>query len=183
MLCAGKVWFLMAVKKGSNVVSAVMKLAEPIAMEQNITIWDTEFIKEGAAWYLRFYIDKAEGITLDDCEKFHRRIDPILDESDPIDHSYYLEVSSPGIERELKKPWHFELMIGKQIFTRLIRPDSIGRKELTGTLKSYSDGEITMQNENEQFKIKQSDTAFVKILGVFDKSSDLDEIDNIGGNE
>jgi ribosome maturation factor RimP len=173
----------MAVKKGSNVISVVAKLAEPVATEQNLTIWDIEFIKEGAAWYLRFFIDKPEGITLDDCELFHRRIDPILDEADPISHSYYLEVSSPGIERELNKPWHFELMIGKQILIRLIRPDTIGRKELIGTLKEYTDGAITLQIENEEIKIKQSDTAFVKLFGELNKLSNLVEIDNIGGNE
>jgi ribosome maturation factor RimP len=153
----------MSVKKGGNVVSVVTSLVQPVAAEQGLSLWDVEFIKEGAAWYLRIYIDKPEGVSLDDCESFHRRIDPMLDEADPIDHSYYLEVSSPGIERELKKPWHYEIMMGKQICIRLIRPDSIGRRDLKGILNGYTDGIIILQNENEQIQIKQSETSFVKL--------------------
>lgn len=167
----------MAVKNGNNIISAVDKLVQPVADEQGLSIWDTEFVKEGAIWYLRFFIDKPEGITIDDCERFHRRINTILDEADPIDHSYYLEVSSPGIEREIKKPHHFEIMIGKQICIRLIRPDLTGKKELKGILKEYSDGVITLQNENGQIKVNQSETAYVKL------AYDYDEIDNIGGSD
>lgn len=173
----------MAVKKGSNIVSVVTKLVQPVAAEQGLSLWDIEFIKEGASWYLRFYIDKADGITLDDCECFHRRIDPILDEADPIAHSYYLEVSSRGVECELKKPWHYEQMLGKQICIRLIRPDSIGRKELIGILKGYDDGIITLQNEEEPIQIKQSETAFVRLIYEFEKMNQLNQIDNIGGIE
>lgn len=159
----------MSVKKGGNVVSIITKLVQPVAEEQSLSLWDIEFIKEGAAWYLRIYIDKPDGISIDDCERFHRRIDPMLDEADPIDHSYYLEVSSPGIERELKKPRHYEIMTGKQICIRLIRPDLIGRKELKGILRGYSDGVISLQIENEQIQIKQSETSFVKLNYEFDE--------------
>jgi ribosome maturation factor RimP len=173
----------MAVKKGSNIISVVTKLVQPVAVEQGLSLWDTEFVKEGAVWYLRIYIDKPDGVTIDDCERFHHSIDPILDEADPIDQSYYLEVSSPGIERQLKKPWHYEIMMGKQICIRLIRPDSIGRKELKGILKDYADGVITLQNENEQIQIKQSETSFVKLIYEFDEMNQFNEIDNIGGIE
>jgi ribosome maturation factor RimP len=171
----------MSVKKGSSVVSVVTKLLQPVAVEQGLSLWDIEFVKEGAVWYLRIYIDKPEGVTLDDCELFHRRIDTMLDEADPIDHSYCLEVSSPGIERELKNPWHYEIMMGKQICIRLIRPDLNGRRELKGILKGYTDGVITLQNENEQIQIRQFDTSFVKLNYEFDETNKYNEIDNVGG--
>ena len=84
------------------------KLAQPIADQMNLSIWDVRYEKEGSGWFLRFFIDKEGGVTIDDCENFSRAVDPVLDKEDPIDQSYCLEVSSPGVERELKKPEHFE---------------------------------------------------------------------------
>jgi len=173
----------MSVKKGSNVVSVVTKLVQPVAAEQGLSLWDVEFVKEGAVWYLRIYIDKPEGVTLDDCERFHRQIDSVLDDADPIEHSYYLEVSSPGIERELKKPWHFEIMTGKVICVRLIHHDSIGRRDLKGLLKGYTDGVITLQIEEDLLQIKQSETSFVKLNYEFDEMNKYIETEDIGGIE
>ena len=91
-----------------NVVTTVRELVAPVADSMGYTLWDVEFVREGARRVLRITLDKPEGINIDDCEAFHRTIDPMLDEADPIDQSYYLEVSSPGIERELKYDFHFD---------------------------------------------------------------------------
>ena len=72
-------------------------------------------VKDGPYWYLRITIDREEGVDIDDCEKVHRTIDPLIDEADPIEDPYYLEVSSPGLERELKEPWHYEKYLGRAV--------------------------------------------------------------------
>ncbi|MDR3644845.1 MAG: ribosome maturation factor RimP, partial [Clostridia bacterium] len=130
----------MPAKKG-GVAAVVAALAQPVAEELGLELWDVEFVKEGASWFLRIFLDKDGGITLDDCERFHRRIDPVIDEADPVAQSYYLEVSSPGVERELKKPGHFEHELGKPVRVKLFHPDGSGRKELTGVLEAFSDAE------------------------------------------
>jgi len=92
--------------KNASVAEVVRALAEPVAEEIGCWVWDVEFVKEGARRILRITIDSEEGITIDDCEKMHRAIDPILDEADPLEAQYYLEVSSPGVERELRTEEH-----------------------------------------------------------------------------
>ena len=88
-----------------KVTDLVTQFAEPIVEAHGCTLWDVEYVREGAERYLRVYIDKAGGIDIDDCEKIHRALDPILDEKDPIAESYHFEVCSAGIERALKKPY------------------------------------------------------------------------------
>ena len=95
-------------KNSKGVVGAVAKIAEPLVESLGYFLWDVEYVKEGADMYLRITIDSEEGITIEDCEKVHRAIDPLLDEADPIEEAYHLEISSPGIERELKN----EMQIG-----------------------------------------------------------------------
>ena len=90
--------------KGGNTVSKVAALAKPIAEELGLSLWDVRFVKEGAQYYLRIFIDKEGGVSVDDCERMSRAIDKPLDELDPIEQSYILEVCSPGIERELSRP-------------------------------------------------------------------------------
>ena len=101
--------------KGGNVVQAVWQIAEPIARELGLEIWDIRFLKEGADWFLRIFIDKEGGIDISDCENMSRAIDKPLDEADPIEQSYCLEVSSPGVERDLVRPEHFERYKGADI--------------------------------------------------------------------
>ncbi len=125
-------------KKGS-VASRVREIVAPTAEEQGLRLWDVEYVKEGADMYLRITIDRDEGITIDDCERFHRAIDPILDEADPIEGPYILEVSSPGVERTLTRPEHFEAMRGEEVEVRLFAAMD-GKKSFTGTLGGYSDG-------------------------------------------
>lgn len=150
-------------KKG-NVVLTVTKIARPVAEELNLELWDVEFVKEGSSWYLRFYIDKPGGVTIEDCENFHRRIDPLIDEADPITQSYFMEVSSPGTERELKKLEHFEKMKGSVVRLRLIRPDENGNREITGILNGLKDNMITLDCDGQPIEIERSSTAFVRLV-------------------
>ena len=149
---------------GKNGVAArVERIAAPIAQELGLRIWDIEFVKEGASWFLRIYIDREGGVTIDDCENFSRRIDGPLDEADPIEQAYYLEVSSPGIERELRRDRHFAGAVGQRIRLRLIRPLPDGLREFEGTLESYADEIITLSANGKEFRIRKADTAFVRL--------------------
>ena len=123
-------------------------LAEPVAKDLGLCLWDVRFVKEGASWYLRIYIDKTEGIHIEDCEAMSRAIDPLLDESDFISQSYYLEVCSPGLGRELHRPEHFDRFMGEEIRVKLIRPLN-GKKEFTGVLSGY-DGNVTLDINGEK---------------------------------
>ncbi len=120
-------------KSGGNIAATVRALAEPIAQSLGYELWDVEYVKEGADYYLRIEIDSPKGITLDDCEKMHRAIDPVLDEADPIEDAYHLEVSSCGIERELKTNAHINACIGWRVEVRLYTAWN-GAKVWTGEL-------------------------------------------------
>ena len=113
---------------------------------------------------LRITLDKPEGINIDDCEAFHRTIDPMLDEADPIDQSYYLEVSSPGIERELKYDFHFDACLGERVEVRLFAPDPNGQKTICGTLEGYDADSITVDGR----KILRSAVSKVRTVYDFD---------------
>ena len=127
-------------KKQNSVVEIVKKLSLPIAESLGYEIWDVKFVKEGPTWYLRVYIDKPEGITLDDCEKMSRQLDEPLDELNPTnDMSYCLEVCSPGIERELSTDEHLEKFLGSEIFVKLFSPNEQGDKSVEGVLNSFDE--------------------------------------------
>ncbi len=156
----------MANNKKKGTVGVVWELVEPIVNGFELILWDVRYVKEGAQWFLRVFIDKEEGLVdITDCENVSRAIDKPLDELDPITDNYILEVSSPGVERELVLDAHFERFIGADIMVKMIRPiEGIG-KEFKGVLKAYSDGEITIEDhsgENEITIIKK-DTAYVKL--------------------
>ena len=108
--------------KNPSVVAVVTELITPVADELGYFIWDVEFVKEGGKKILRVTIDNEDGITIEDCEKLHRAIDPVLDEADPIEEAYYLEVSSPGIERDLKTDMHISACEGWDVEVRLYAP-------------------------------------------------------------
>ena len=138
----------------ANAAERVYSLIEETVKNEGVTLWDVRFLKEGANWYLRVFIDKPEGISIDDCTAVSHAIDPIIDEADPIDKSYFLEVCSPGIERELTRPWHYEAVLGEKIKIKLYKALD-GKKEFTGLLKSSGDtliietetGEMTFPKE------------------------------------
>ena len=147
----------------NKIVSSVWSLAEPIANELGLELWDIKFLKEGSNWILRIFIDKDEGITIDDCEKMSRAIDKPLDELNPISQQYCLEVSSPGIERELTNDSHFEKFIGYSVIIRMIRPlENLG-KEFTGVLLSFDKDIIEVKILDKNFSILRKNIAFVKL--------------------
>ena len=118
-------------------------------------LWDVRFVKEGASWYLRVFIDKDGGIGIDDCTDVSHLIDPIIDEADPISSNYYLEVSSPGIERRLKTEAHFRRYIGSVIDISLYKAVN-GSKLITGILKKYENNEITVEADGEDILLSLS---------------------------
>ena len=120
-------------KSSGGIVRAVTAIAEPLAEELGYFLWDVEYVKEGSEMYLRITIDSEEGINIEDCEKMHRAIDPVLDEADPIEEQYYLEVSSPGIERELRTLEHVEACEGWNVEVKLYAPVN-GTKVFRGVL-------------------------------------------------
>jgi ribosome maturation factor RimP len=150
----------------SPVMVQVEKIALPIAAQLGLELWDIEFVKEGASWFLRIFIDKEGGISLDDCEAFSHAVDGPLDTADPIEQQYYLEVSSPGIERELRLDRHFKSQLGQMVRIRLIRPSDDGSKELTGKLLSFDGLVITIDNGQGLISVKRSDTAFVRLYNT-----------------
>ena len=155
-------------KSSKNIASTVAELVGPVISELDYDLWDVEYVKEGADYYLRITIDREEGITIDDCETVHRAIDPILDEADPIEDSYHLEVSSPGIERELKYDWHFEEFIGEKIEVKLYAPLN-GVKSLCGILVSKSESAVTINLSGTEMTI--DDEKIAKVQTVFDFNS------------
>jgi len=148
---------------GINIIEKAMSLALPICEAQGVTLWDVEFKKEGPDWFLRFFIDKEGGVGIEDCERFSRAIDPVLDEADPIEQSYVLEVSSPGVERVLKKPEHFDRFIGEQVEMKLFKAVD-GKKVFKGRLLSFDNGVVAIQLESgENIEVPLADTAYVKL--------------------
>ena len=149
-----------------NIAATVAELIAPVAEEMNIILWDVEFVKEGAKKILRITIDSEEGIDINICEKFHRTIDPMLDEADPIDESYYLEVTSPGIEREIKTDMHIDMCIGEKVELKLYAPKN-GAKTFTGELVGLSDeGKVVIDLGNDKVKFERNEIA--KMHTVFD---------------
>ena len=142
------------------------ELVMPLITENHFELVDVEYVKEGSNWYLRFYIDKEGGITVDDCELISRALSDMLDEKDFIEDAYILEVSSPGLGRPLKKPKDFERSIGKEVEVKLYR--SINRqKDFEGTLESYSDTQVTIKVDEEEITFERSDIALIRLAFDF----------------
>ncbi len=160
-------------KKSGNTVAAVTQLCLPFAQQLGLTLWDVRYEKEGSYWYLRVFIDKPQGVTLDDCEAMSRAINDPLDQLDPIDGEYCLEVCSPGIDRELLCPAHFQAFLGAVVRARLFRPLPNGQKEITGILQAFEDGVLTLETEQgEQLTIAKKDASSIKTC---DEYIDIDE--------
>ena len=149
-----------------NVASTVREIISPVADELGYYIWDVEFVKEGADKHLRITIDNEDGITIEDCEKFHRAIDAPLDEEDPIAESYILEVSSPGIERELKTPEHIAACVGEVVEAKLFAPLN-GSRTHRGTLAGQNEaGEVVLRVADAELCIPKA--AISRLTTVFE---------------
>ena len=151
-------------KGKNNTVAQVEAIALPVARACGVEIWDIRFEKEGPDWFLRIFLDKPEGVDIDDCEKFSRMIDPLLDEADPISQSYVLEVSSPGLGRRLTRPAHFARMVGERVLVRFIRPE-MGEREVYGTLLGEENGALLIERESDgaQQTVEIEKTSFIKL--------------------
>ena len=149
-----------------KVTELVTQFAQPIIESHGCSLWDVEYVREGAERYLRIYIDKEDGIDIDDCEKIHRAIDPILDAKDPIAESYHFEVCSAGIERTLKRPGDFARFMDSPILVKLYRPRN-GLKEIPGILRGYEDGKVTVEAGKETITFEKSEVALVRLRVEF----------------
>ena len=154
----------MAKGKGGNTVAAVWDIAEPTAEQLGLSIWDIRFVKEGADWFLRIFIDKDGGVGITDCENMSRAIDKPLDEADPVDRQYNLQVSSPGIERKLTRDFHFDYAMDEKVILRLIRPYE-NQREFKGVLIDYSEtGAVTIEFPDETtMTAEKKEIAWVKL--------------------
>lgn len=150
-------------KSGHNTVATVEALVRPVVEGMGLSLWDVRFEKEGPDWFLRIYIDKPGGLDIVTCEEATRAINPVIDEADPIDQSYYLEVGSPGLGRRLTREEHFEVLKGQKVAARLIRPDEAGRRELEGILTGCADGVVTLETSEGPVQFARTAASFVKL--------------------
>lgn len=148
---------------GKNTVERVSEIVKPLADELSLQLWDVTFKKEGTDWYLRIFIDKDGGVSIDDCVNLTHAVTKPLDEADPISQSYMLEVCSPGIERELKRDEHFIKYIGAPVMLRTIRPiDNV--RDFKGIMTGYENGVITVRLKGEkEVIVNKKDTSYVKL--------------------
>lgn len=141
-------------KKG--IKETVRELIAPTVEELGYRIWDVTYTKIGADYHLEITIDSDDGIGIDDCEKVHRAIDPILDEHDPIESFYYLEVSSPGIERELRTEEHILACLGLDVEAKLFAAKD-GRKSFVGVLSAFEDGRVVIEENEGEVILERSE--------------------------
>ena len=128
----------------AKVTELVSALAAPLVEAAGCSLLDVEYVREAGQWFLRIYIDKEGGVSINDCEAVSRPLSDALDEADPIEGSYVLEVSSAGADRPLKKPEHFAAFMGAEVEVRLYRAVD-GRKDHVGTLSGYENGDVTIE--------------------------------------
>lgn len=146
----------------SKTESIAIELTKPIAEKCGCYVYDVEFVREGGIYFLRVFVDKDGGISIDECEEISRALSKELDTADPIKQNYYLEVSSPGIERKLKNKEHFEKYIGKKVDIGLYKAIN-GSKQITAELVGFDDGVIKVKLEDDVLEVTQKETTVVKL--------------------
>lgn len=146
----------------AKVTDVVAGLAKPLVEQNGCTLWDVEYVREAGEWFLRLYIDKEGGVSIDDCEAVSRPVSDLLDEADPIPGSYTFEVSSAGLERALRRPEHFAACMGRTVDVKLYRPLE-GSKTFTGTLEHFEDGNVTVSGRT----FEKKDVAQVRLHADF----------------
>lgn len=146
-----------------NITAKVTELVENIIVDLGYDLYDVEYLKEGKDYILRITIDNDKGINIEDCEKVSNAINDILDSADYIKDQYNLEVSSPGLERILKKDKHFEKQVGNEVYIKLYKPVN-GLKEVQGILKEYSPEKLILDVDNEKIEIECKDIAIAKTI-------------------
>ena len=156
-------------RPAKNIAGRVKELLEPTVNGLGYVLWDVEYVKEGAEWFLRITLDSEEGININDCEKVHMEISPMLDEADPIEGSYRLEVSSPGIERDLKNPMHYKACLGWDVEVRLFTALD-GRKVIKGILAGYDEeaNKFLIDENGNETVLDKSIVSKIKTVYEFD---------------
>ena len=149
-----------------KIADQVAQFAAPVVEANGCRLWDVEYVREGSERYLRLYIDKDGGIDIEDCERVHRAMDPILDEKDPIAESYHFEVCSAGLERALKRPSDFAQFMDSAVMVKLYRPRN-GLKEIPGILRGYEEGRVTIEAGKETITFEKSEVALVRLRVEF----------------
>ena len=150
----------------AKVEKIVREAVEPIAKEYGCSIYDVEFVKEGQNYFLRIFIDKDGGVSTDDCEKVSRALDPVLDELDPIEMAYYLEISSPGLDRKLTRDEHFMSAIGSLVDIKLFAPVN-GSRELTATLLAYDNGVMKLElSDGSKTELEKQKASLVRLAVI-----------------
>ena len=149
-----------------KITEQVEAFARPIVEGLSCSLWDVEYVREGSEQFLRLYIDKDGGVDIEDCEKIHRAVDPVLDEKDPIPTSYHFEVCSAGLERALKRPSDFQQFMGSPILIKLYRPKN-GLKEFPAILRGYEDGKVIAEAGKETLTFEKSEVALVRLRVEF----------------
>jgi len=152
---------------GKGIVSEIEPLISPVVAGLGFELYDLLYVKEGSGWYLRVFIDKPGGVTIDDCEAASRAVEKALDEKDPIGQAYILEVSSPGIDRPLKKESDYEKFTGSIVDVKLYKPVN-RRKEYTGKLEGLQDGNVIISdNSGGILRFPKADVALCRLAVVF----------------
>lgn len=147
----------------AKVIDVVRALAQPAVEQCGCTLWDVEYVKEAGVWYLRLYIDKEGGVSIDDCVDVTHLVDPLLDEADPIEGSYTFEVSSAGADRVLRLPEHFAACMGQEVELKLYRAQE-GRKDWTGVLSGYDEeGTIALRTPAGEQLFNKKDVAQTRL--------------------
>jgi ribosome maturation factor RimP len=145
-----------------KVTEIVSELAQPLCREQGCELWDVEYVREAGAWVLRIYLDKDGGVDILDCEAVSRKLSDALDEVDPIEASYTLEVSSAGAERPLKRESDFRKFMGSPVLLKTYQPRD-GRKEFSGTLSGWDAGNVTLTIGDAEFTFAKAEIALVRL--------------------
>ena len=150
-----------------KVTEIVRELAEPVVKENGCELWDVEYVREAGQWFLRLYLDKDGGVDILDCEAISRKVSDLLDEADPIESSYTFEVSSAGLERQLKRPSDFERFMGEKILLKTYKPIA-GRKEYAGILAGYDSGSVLVDmGSGDPLWFEEKDLALVRLRVEF----------------
>jgi len=149
-----------------KVTEIVEEIALPIVEEAGLELVDVEYKKEGVNWFLRVFIDKPEGVDIDDCGRVSEQLSDQLDVLDPIPTSYFLEVSSPGAERPLKKPADYERAIGKHVYITTYEPID-GQKTFEGVLNAYDGTHVTVQEAKAEKSVPVERIASARLAVVF----------------
>ena len=151
-----------------KITELTARLAAPAIAEQGCTLWDVEYVREAGTWYLRVLLDKEGGVDILDCEAVSRALSDLLDEADPIEGSYTLEVGSAGAERALKRPGDFQRFLGSPVLVKLYR-NRDGRKEFPGVLSGYDEdsGTVTITADGKELSFAKKDTALVRLRVEF----------------